>query len=59
MKKTLLLALVFIATGTVFGQEFTFRGHQWEASIESIIAKERKPENNLNLFLKKNINTST
>jgi hypothetical protein len=43
MKRLFLIALVFAVAGVSFGQEFTFRGHQWGATAESIIAKDGEP----------------
>jgi hypothetical protein len=46
MKKLIVIIVLLLVAGAVFGQEFTFRGHQWGASVESIIAKEGRPDSN-------------
>lgn len=48
MKKTIILIALFLIAASVFGQEFTFRGHRWGASVDSVIAKEGKPESSTN-----------
>lgn len=46
MKKVFLFALVFAVSGAVFGQEFTFRGFPWGATVGNIITKEGEPDSN-------------
>jgi len=43
-KKIAVLAVLLYIAGTVSGQDFTFRGLPWGASIEDIIAKEGQPD---------------
>ena len=46
----IVLILLLIAP-EMFGQEFTFRGLPWGASIESVIAREGVPDRNINGML--------
>ena len=42
MKKSLFI-IYFLITASAFGQDFTFRGHHWGASVEEVIAREGEP----------------
>jgi hypothetical protein len=43
IKKSAILAVLLYIAGTVSGQEFTFRGHHWGDSLESVIDIEGTP----------------
>jgi len=46
MKKAIAILIFLMVAGAVFGQEFTFRGLPWGSTVEDIIAKEGKPDDN-------------
>jgi len=43
MRKIIFSVVFFLVAGSVFAQEFTFRGLPWGSSMNDVIAKERKP----------------
>ncbi|MDR0463730.1 MAG: hypothetical protein LBG94_01290 [Treponema sp.] len=43
---SIILLIFLMIAPEVFGQEFTFRGHRWGASVEDIIAIEGTPSSN-------------
>ena len=46
MKKTFVLAVLFLLTAAVFGQQYTFQGLPWGSTREQVVAKLGRPNIN-------------